>query len=312
MKKPKKLRRLVLISVSLIFMLLLLGAGAYASMFDRRVQTPSAQSYQESHFPGLHSKEITFRSQNGTALAGRLYAAEGKNGTALVVLAHGMGFGHRAYLNVIAALANHGYLVFAYDATGYDDSGGGSAGGVPQVVMDLDAALKAAEALPEAAGLPVFLFGHSLGGYAVCAVLPEHPEVRAAAALAGFDSSSAWIRARFGLPGTLLIPGAALWERIRFGSAAGISATEGLERSAAKVLIVHSSDDDTVPISCGLDRYAARFGSDPRFTYLRLERGGHGAIFGGEITTACFALFDACASSYPFVFHAPHFRFMPA
>lgn len=293
MKRSKKLYRWMLIFAFLIVLLLVLGAAAYASMFDHRMQTPAAQSYHESQFAGLHSKVIPFCNQDGTPLAGRLYAAEGKNATALVVVAHGMGFGHRAYLNVISALANHGYLVFAYDATGYDDSAGSSTVGVIQVVLDLDAAIKAAEALPEAAGLPVCLFGHSMGGYAVCAVLPEHPEVRAVAALAGFDSSAAWIRARFGLAGALLIPGAALWERIRFGSEAGRSATESMERSDAKLLIVHSSDDDTVPISCGLEHYAARFGADSRFTFLRLERGGHGAIFGGTVTTACFTLFDA-------------------
>ena len=290
--RSRKRRRLALSALWLaagLLALLLVGAGAYAGMFDHRIETPPAQ---RARLRELRSEAVSFSNGDGVPLQGWLYAAQDMEPSRLVVLAHGMGIGHRAYGDVIAAFARRGYLVFAYDATGYDDSGGSSPGGVPQAVLDLDAALRAAESRPEAAGLPVCLFGHSLGAYAVCAVLPEHPEVRAAAALAGFDSVASWVRARYGLPGTLLIPGAALWERLRFGGAAGRTASEGLASSEARVLIVHSGDDETVPIACGLERWAARFGGDPRFRFLRLERGGHDGIFSGAVPSACFALFD--------------------
>ena len=161
----------------------------------------------------------------------------------------------------------------------------------PDRPVDLDAALNAAEALPEAAGLPVCLFGHSMGAYAACAVLPDHPEVRAVAALAGFDSTAAWMQEHFGFLGVLLTPGAALWERIRFGSAAGTNSMEGFAASNAQILIVHSSDDPEVPIGCGLDRYAETYGSDPRFLFFRLDHGGHGELFTAEVQAACSDLF---------------------
>lgn len=282
-----------LAAIIVVFAILLLagGAGGYAAMFSGRVTTPEAQCFETSDFKGLCAKTVYFPNCNGDQLAGQLYSVPGNEPVGLLVVAHGMGFGHRAYLHVIASFAQEGFLVFSYDATGYDGSGGTSAKGVPQMLLDLDAALNTAEALPEAAGLPVCLFGHSMGAYAACAVLPDHPEVRAVAALAGFDNTAAWVQERFGFFGMLLTPGVALWERIRFGSTAGRSSMEGFAASDAQILVVHSSDDPEVPIGCGLDRYAETYGSAPRFLFLRLDHGGHGGLFTSEVQAACSDLF---------------------
>lgn len=285
------LRRFAAITVIFAILLLAGGAGGYAAIFSGRVTTPEAQRFDASTFSTLCAETVLFPNCNGDQLAGQLYSFPGKEPVGLLVVVHGMGYGHRAYLNVIDFFTREGFLVFSYDATGYDDSEGSSAKGVPQMLLDLDAALNTAEALPEAAGLSVCLFGHSMGAYAACAVLTEHPEVRAVAALAGFDSTAAWIRERFGFFGLLLTPGAALWEKICFGSAAGRTSMQGFAASNARFLIAHSSDDPEVPIGCGLDRYAETCGSDPRFLFLRLEGSGHGGLFTAEIQAACLDLF---------------------
>ena len=289
-----RFRNIAAILAAMILFLLVSGALANIAQFSKRVQTPEAWCYDEAQFSGLCTKPVSCSNREGESLAGWLYSADDTAPKGLIVLAHGMGYGHRAYLNVAAYFAGRGYLVFAYDMTGCDASGGASPRGVPQALLDLDAALDAAEALPEAADLPVFLFGHSLGAYACCAVLEEHPEVRAVAALAGFDSTAALLRARFGIAGTLLTPGAVLWERLRFGAAADRTSLRGFASSTAQVLIVHSSDDPEVQVSCGLDRYAEVYGSDPRFRFLRLDGKGHGGVFTGEVAGACLALYDSC------------------
>lgn len=290
-------RKWKILALGLILLLLLDlagGAAYYAFLFSGRRPGPTAEQELLSRYPALTRREIPFPNEDGTTLAGWLYsepqaAEEAPKGLLLVV--HGMGTGHLSYLNVIDRFAREGWLVFSYDATGYGASGGNGMKGVPQAVLDLDAALNAAEALPEASGLPVCLFGHSLGAHAVCAVLVRHPEVKAIAALSGFDSVSAWVRVGMGLPGVLLLPGALLWERLRFGEAAAWSAQDGFAASEARVLIVHSADDDTVPISCGLDRYMAAWGGDPRFSFLRLEDRGHSGVFTPETANACLELF---------------------
>ncbi|MBQ6431104.1 MAG: alpha/beta fold hydrolase [Oscillospiraceae bacterium] len=289
-----RLGTLLIVCLVLAVLLLAVGAAAYASQFSDRAETPEAYRYSEAQFPALTAVTISYTNHSNDRMSGCLYTAEGVEPDGLIVFAHGMGCGHRAYLNVISFFADNGYAVFAYDASGYDSSGGTSTRGVQQAVLDLDAAITVAELMTKDADLPVFLFGHSLGAYAACAVLAEHPEVRAVASLAGFNSTADLLKARYGFAGLLLTPGALLWERLRFGSAAEDSAMKGFAASDARVLIVHSSDDNEVPIECGLDLYASAYESDPRFTLLRLDGKGHGGLFTGDVPAACLALFDAC------------------
>ena len=296
MKRKRTVRRIRVAALGLALILaitLVLGAAAYASFFAGRVETAAGRRYALSSFPGLRAEAVAFSNDRGEPLAGWLYSMGDEAPAGLVVLVHGMGNGHLAYLNVAAAFARAGWLVFAYDATGNDASGGSGRGGLPQVVSDLDAALAAAEALPQTQGLPVCLFGHSMGAYTVCAALAGHPEVRAAAALAGFDGLPALAREKYGVPGLILLPGAQLWERLRFGSAAGKTALEGFAASEARVLVVHGTADAEVPITSGLERWEAVYGDDPRFTFLRIEGADHGGVFTPQVREACLELFRA-------------------
>ena len=89
----------------------------------------------------------------------------------------------------LSDFTSQGFLVFAYDAAGNDESAGKSVRGLPQVVEDLDQALRFVEGEQSYKGLPLFLFGQSWGGYAVGAVLNLHPEVKAVAMVSGFNRS---------------------------------------------------------------------------------------------------------------------------
>ena len=51
--------------------------------------------------------------------------------------------------------AQHGYYVFAYDATGNDDSEGEGVGGFPQGVVDLDHAISFVEKSGNFPDLPI-------------------------------------------------------------------------------------------------------------------------------------------------------------
>lgn len=283
-RKPSRLY--VAVSNVLILALILpviASLALYESFFFRHFDTPAEVVQSIEDYPGLIEEPHAFSSDRGLRLEGALYQAEACEAKALAVLAHGYGVGHRGYLSVVDALARSGYLVFAYDATGYDASAGRSAWGLPQATNDLDAAIRFAERLPESRDLPVVLFGHSLGGYAVGCATGLHPEVCAAVSLAGFSDSLDIIRAQgrrlVGSAIDVLLPYLSLYESIKFGAAASRTGVEGFGSSAARVLIAHSADDATVPIEFGLDRYRQAFEGDARFTFLRLDRRGHENLF---------------------------------
>ena len=191
MKSGKKLW---IIIVCAVVLLLVTGIWAltvyiYNENFNRRFQSYEPRMLRLEDFDGLERTRYEFPSDKGQMLAGYLYSfGEGQHG--IVIIAHGFGGGgHNSYMDVADYFARNGYLVFAYDATGNDESEGKGVGGLPQGVIDLDHAISFVEESGNFPELPIMLFGHSWGGYSVCSVLSLHPEVKAVIACSGFNSS---------------------------------------------------------------------------------------------------------------------------
>ena len=112
-------------------------------------------------------EEVSFLSGKNR-LYGHLYGAGNPGG--LVVISHGMGGGEESYLAEALYFVDQGYQALCYSNTGCWDSEGKTSIGLNQSVLDLDAALTWVEGESRFDGVPVFLYGHSWGGYAVAAV----------------------------------------------------------------------------------------------------------------------------------------------
>ena len=201
----------------------------------------------------------------------------------VVIMAHGIGGGgHNPYMISANYFTENGYYVFAYDATGNDNSEGSSVRGLPQGVIDLDHAITYVEQSAEFAGLPVLLFGHSWGGYCVTSVLNEHPEVTAVCSVSGFNESLDLIQAQgkqmIGPAIYLMLPYLNLYEKIKFGKYSSQTGMDGFADSEAAVMIVHSTDDNTVPIQYGYDIYYDKYSADSDFEFVKYDDMGHNRI----------------------------------
>lgn len=160
-----------------------------ALVFGKRCDQKSYMRYfTEKDYPSLSATDVSFPSK-GVTLRGRFYSYPNPQ-KKLLVLAHGMYSGHVAYTQEIEYFARRGYVVFAYDATGSFASGGKSLVAFSRATLDLDYALRYVEGLEEYRGAPIYLFGHSWGGYAVSNVIALHPEVTGLVAMSG--PSSLW------------------------------------------------------------------------------------------------------------------------
>lgn len=293
--KPKSNWRRVLLALAIVLVLVMViilpGASilVYEDTFGKRYNTPGWMRYALADFPGLRMKRCVFRSKDGKKLAGYQYSRENPNqpgdkAEGLVVIAHGFGGGgQNTYMDVANYFTSQGFLVFAYDATGNDESAGKSVMGLPQGVEDLDQALRFVEGEQSYKGLPLFLFGQSWGGYAVGAVLNLHPEVKAAVMVSGFNRSIDMMRQ----PGrkiagpavSLILPCLGLYEHVKFGKFAGYTALDGLKKSKAGIFITQSRDDQVVPVRYSYDLFHETFQSNPRFRFREYQDRGHAYVY---------------------------------
>ena len=263
----------------------------YDSLFPR-YQSVEPQIHRVEEFPGLEVKNCWFASNHGQKLVGYIYRRSGCEPLGVIVLAHGLGVGGQCvYMAAADYFAAHGYLVFAYDATGNDQSEGESGIGMEQGIIDLSAAIAYVEQDSELGGYPIALYGHSWGAYCVGAVLLDHPEVKAVVAVSGFNSSAEWMRYMLEASDSdgrmaVLQEHVEQIERIKFGRYADYSALAGFANTKACVMLIQSRDDRNVPQGVGYDLYAKKYQQDQRFRFRLFEDRGHMYIFYTEAARA--------------------------
>ena len=144
--------------------------------------------FTAADYPGLRDVPCAFFS-GGNRLSAHLYRYDDCREDTLVVFCHGIGGGHRSYLQEIVQLCKRGFPVFAYDNTGCFDSQGESIRCACQSLADLDSALK----FLKREGIfnryrRVCVVGHSWGGYAAGCVPLYHTDVEKVIDISGFCS----------------------------------------------------------------------------------------------------------------------------
>lgn len=287
-KAGLKKGRIALIILCAVIVVLVAGIWGLSVMiyndnFDKRFESYEPLMFQVADFDGLQRRQYQFPSDQGQMLTGYMYSA-GSGQRGIVVMAHGFGGGgHNSYMDCANYFAQNGYYVFAYDATGNDESEGSSVGGLPQGVIDLEYAISFVKQNEDFAGLPIVLFGHSWGGYSVCSVLTYHPDVKAVISCSGFNRSSDMFESEgkkmVGDGIYLMLPFVKVHEVMKYGDYASNTAMDGFTASDAAVMVVHSADDETVPMEYGYDIYYEAYKDDPRFSFIPLEENGHNYVY---------------------------------
>ena len=294
--KRKKLPKIALIMAVAVLLstvgMYFASAYIYRTVFDFRCTTAAEDAYSVEQFPAMVASRHTFSALQGHELVGYLYQnADGQPPKALVVFAHGLGVGgQRRYLPIVDYMVRSGYCVFAYDATGNDESGGDAVGGLPQGIADMDYAVAYARALEETADLPLVLFGYSWGALSAANTLAMHPDAAAVVSVAGCNRSLDLVgylaQVRVGEAAKIGLPFVALYERLTYGKYGACTAMDAFAASDCGVMIVHGTRDTVVPMEYGYDLYYQTYGDDPRFTFADYVGRGH------DIFTAYYKKLD--------------------
>lgn len=291
-KKPmtgKRIAKITGITLAVVLALYVVVSFAackvmYSQMFGR-VEEPDydcSVAFSLDDLGDMPKRAIEFNSE-GNTLRGYVFGEKGDKG--LVVIAHGIGGVINDYFPEMLYLEEQGYQVLMYNCTGTATSDGKGTKSLAQSAIDLHHALEFVEASSEFRGMPVYLFGHSWGGYAVAAVLNYDHDIAGAVSCAGYsnfnDMLLEYIDNFMGLPGYAEYPFAAFWQWIEVGDNMGLTGIGGINKSDVPVLIVQGGKDEMV--------YKASIYNNreqiinPNVEYYFEPESGHNDIFHSKI-----------------------------
>lgn len=198
-------------------------------------------------------ENVTFKSDDAK-LQGYIYRSQ-KNpkSNKLVVFSHGINSGADDYLNYIAHFLDNGYHVFAFDSTGTYKSEGSSLKGFPQMVIDLENALRYIDTIEDLKTMNKYLVGHSWGAFASASVLNYYDNNVNALALISSPNDAGEVVVNFAKsaigPLAKLTEDFVLDYQIRhFGTYALNNAVKGLNKSCKPAFIANGKNDKLFPV----------------------------------------------------------------
>lgn len=223
----------------------------FGDMFGRAEKLEGSRSIQQTYDDlsrDFARSEVKFMSEDNE-LTGYLYGPA-KDPKGLVVISHGIGGGADSYIQEATYFAKRGYRVLSFSNTGSHESEGAGTTGLSQSVIDLDAALDYVEAQEEFEKLPVFLYGHSWGGYAVTAILNYDHEIAGVVSVAGYNTPMEmimeWAEPSLGMLRYPEYPYIWIYQKLLFGGASNLSAAEGINSVETPVLVIHGTEDEAI------------------------------------------------------------------
>jgi predicted alpha/beta-fold hydrolase len=248
-RKALKIAYLSLVALLLVWIVgsVIFVKGFYDRNFARLDQAKYSGFLRYTDVNGYPRSVIKFNS-GGNMLTGYIYGENNHKG--LVVISHGLGYGAEDYLSQALHFVDHGWRVFTFDNTGVYQSEGQSQVGLSQSLIDLNAALAYIEKDPTLSKLPLMLFGHSWGGYAVTAVLNYDHNITAVVSIAGFNTPNELMledaKREISFLGYLEYPFMVKYQSRLFGDTAKISAVQGINHTDTPVMIIHGTADESI------------------------------------------------------------------
>ncbi len=283
-KKILKITAVIIVAVLLLCMGMLAATKfIYDAIFPRYERSPLEKAINISYAEIMDKyprDKVKFMSGENQ-LTGYIYDKSNPQG--LVVIAPGLSDGGEDYTSLAMAFVDLGYKVFTFDTTGSFESEGKTSIGFSQEVIDLDNALKFIEADPALKDLPLYLFGHSRGGYASAMMCNSSHAIKAVATIGAVNSpmeiTMEWSTNYVGPLAFTGYPALYAYQAMVFGNEImSTTGAEAIEEGDVPALIIHCENDVTVSIS-GSSIYAHKDEVDNEkaqfMLYENMENAGH-------------------------------------
>lgn len=293
MKKPlsktkRRLRRVCFILIITVLSYVIASMAGSVLVFNiifARTNTVNAfeLTYADVDSAKYPRSEVSFLSGENR-LFGCVYHPKGAE-KGLVLVVNGMNSCIDRHLPEILCFINSGYAVFTFENTGVGHSGGGGTVGIAQARLDTGAAISHIKSDPSLSKLPLVLYGHSLGGYAVATALGDFSDICAAVCVSGFDSPNENMhftaKKYVGILADLQYPFMCLQNFFLFGDKSDSSAVSAINSTDTPVMIVGGGSDDTVPDEISILSRANSI-TNPNAVVVRVDeeyRGEHSTVW---------------------------------
>lgn len=238
---------IIIVTVVLIVISLLFLWGLHYIFSIRQNNNPLLKYFTANDFPNLEADPVSFKTAKKLTLKGFFYYYDrSEKHIGLVVVPHGIGAGHHAYMHFIEAICAQGYMVFSYDNTGCELSEGKGIKGIPQSVIDLKYALAYVSKTVYKDYL-ISVVGHSWGGYAALRSgffsLPIHRII----AIAPLNNPVTLLTSISPVM-KIFAPVIWLYHLIHFGPLGVQTSAYVLAKTKVKTLVIQGEKDEMVPI----------------------------------------------------------------
>ena len=248
-KSIKKITGIIIITIAAVSTLIFSGVEiAHLVVFSRA----DYDKYDSDYFlvyddidKEKYPREQIIVQSGENDISAFLYAVDDSKG--LIVVAPGHRDANDIKLYEIRYFFDAGYSVVCLDYTGCYTSSGSSMKGYNQSVYDIDALLDFIEADEKFEELPIYLLGHSMGAYAVCAELQFEHNIAKVVAASGFDTpEEQWqysIKRYTGIFYPIIKPFNSLFITLKYGNDKDLSAVDGINSVSIPVLVISAEED---------------------------------------------------------------------
>lgn len=279
-----KIILIILLVILVIYLLVLLFVlkVSYFDVFNRRLKDyqPVYNELIKKH-PDFKHHPHSYINNDNNKIQGEFYYYDLEHYHGLIINAHGMDNCKETQLARLEYFARNGYLIYSYDNTGVGESEGKNIVGLGHSVIDLRNTINHLATIKALQPMKWALYGHSWGGYAVSCVSNyqlDH-DISVIISKAGFNSVYDEFyflgSQKFGKLTKLFVGPIMFFENLRIKENKNKQSVDGLDKTKAHVLIMHSYDDPTVGFSITMKKYFPRLANKENITFKFFQDRGH-------------------------------------
>lgn len=268
----KRILRGIIIALSIFIVVSLTAASCvFHFLFSRKANTRLISHYAPVSLSDAPCTYVSIPEQDHN-LQGYLFGENSSNG--IIIIAHGFHADANCHLGEIMYFYEHGWCVLAFDGTGTGNSDGTSSIGLEQMRLDILSAIDYVQQNEALQNKPIFLYGHSMGGYAA-ASLCNNPYVAGVVSISGFnapvETMCYFSRKYVGVLSDIEYPFIFLHDYLQFGKNSNISAVESINSTNTPIFIVYGSMDQTIPYDISIYSHRQEI-TNPNVSYLLIDQ----------------------------------------